>query len=139
MKREIYVLDACALIAFFNDEHGAEKASWLFEKASMGQIDVLMSAVNLCEVFYDRLKAKDAGAALELLEDIKLLPINIHREIGDALVTEASKFKVGWRVSLADAFALGLARLVEGKLVSTDHHEFDVIDEAGLIHFYWLR
>jgi PIN domain nuclease of toxin-antitoxin system len=139
MARDIYVLDACALIVFFNDEYGAEKVSQLFEKADMGQIDLIISVVNLCEVFYDRLKAKDAEAALDLLEDMKWVPISICREIGDDLVAEASRFKVEWKVSLADAFALGLARLMEGRLVSTDHHEFDVIDENGLIQFHWLR
>lgn len=139
MARDTYVLDACALIAFFNDERGAGKVSQLFDEADLGQIDLIISVINLFEVFYDRLKAEDAGAALELLEDIKLLPVSIYRDIGDDLVAEASRFKVEWKVSLADAFALGLARLMEGKLVSTDHHEFDVIAESGLIQFYWLR
>ena len=139
MARDIYVLDACALIVFFNDECGAEKVSQLFEEADLGQIDLIMSVVNLCEVLYDRLKAKEPEAALDLLEDVRLLPISIYRNIGDDLLAEASKFKVEWEVSLADAFALGLARLMEGKLISTDHHELDVIDESGLIQFYWLR
>jgi predicted nucleic acid-binding protein len=76
---------------------------------------------------------------LDLLEDIERLPINIYRSIGNDLVAEAGKFKVEWKVSLADAFALGLTSLVGGKLVSTDHHEFDVIAESGSIQFYWLR
>ena len=35
MARDIYVLDACALIAFFNDECGVEKVSQLFEEADL--------------------------------------------------------------------------------------------------------
>jgi len=139
MAGDIYILDACALIAYFNDEDGAENISQLFEEANLGQIDLIISVVNLCEVFYDRLKAKDAEIALDFFEDIKLLPVSICRNIGDDLIAEASKFKVEWKVSLADAFALGLARLMGGKLVSTDHHEFDVIAESGLVKFYWLR
>lgn len=139
MEREIYVFDACALIAFLNNEDGAENAYMLLEKAGAGQIALIMSAVNLCEVFYDCLRGKGMEMALQLLQDIRLLPLNIFREIGDDLITEASRFKIEWKVSLADAFALGLAHLTDGKLVSTDHHEFDTIAESKLVQFYWLR
>ena len=47
MKR--HVLDACALIAYFNDEDGAAVVEDLLSRNS----EVFMSAINLYEVCYD--------------------------------------------------------------------------------------
>ncbi len=47
MNDEIYVLDACALIAFFNDEPGAEKMETLLERAALHEVTIVMSVVNL--------------------------------------------------------------------------------------------
>ena len=35
-----YVFDACALIAFLNDEDGADKAEHLFGRALAGEVDL---------------------------------------------------------------------------------------------------
>jgi len=133
MNSEIYVLDACALIAFFNDEPGAEKMEALHE------VTIVMSVVNLYEVYYDSLRSGGQSTASALLSDVDELSIEIVRQCSDELLEQAALFKVNEKVSLADSFALGLAKLRSGKLVSTDHHEFDPIDQKGLVEFYWLR
>lgn len=139
MQKIIYILDACALIAFLNMETGAENLFQLFQEARLGVCNIMISVVNLCEVFYDCLRTKGIETALNLLEDVKLLPVCICREIGDELVLEVSRFKVEWKLSLADAFAAGLTKLIGGKLVTTDHHEFDPIAKGDSIKVFWLR
>ncbi|WP_293066378.1 PIN domain-containing protein [Okeania sp. SIO2B3] len=44
------VLDACAVIAFFRDESGAEKVE---KYLSDSQYNSLIHAINMCEVYYD--------------------------------------------------------------------------------------
>lgn len=64
-KNETHVvLDACALIAFLNDEPGAEiVAAMLADVPS-----VEMSAVNLLEIAYDSIRSSgDLAAAQEVL------------------------------------------------------------------------
>jgi len=139
MNSEIYVLDACALIAFFNDEPGAEKMEALLERAARHEVTIVMSVVNLYEVYYDSLRSGGQSTASALLSDVDELSIEIVRQCSDELLEQAALFKVNEKVSLADSFALGLAKLRSGKLVSTDHHEFDPIDQKGLVEFYWLR
>ena len=139
MCSDIYVLDACALIAFFNNEVGAEKMENLFEKALRDEIKIFMLIVNLCEVYYDCLRVKGLNAAEALLQDINQLPISIVKEITDDLLRGVGRFKVYEKVSFADSFALAFARIKLGKLVTTDHHEFDEIDKKGSVEFYWLR
>jgi predicted nucleic acid-binding protein len=47
--------------------------------------------------------------------------------------------KVEERVSFADAFALALAERLSAPLVTTDHHEFDAVEQKGHFRFLWLR
>ncbi|MGC8781688.1 MAG: PIN domain-containing protein [Anaerolineae bacterium] len=59
---ECFVLDACALIAYLNDESGAEKVESLLDQAHQGQAQLYMASVNVYEVFYDCLKRDPAPA-----------------------------------------------------------------------------
>ena len=55
MKNEKnFALDACALIAFLNDEEGAGLVEKLFCEASAQGIDLLMNKVNVLEVYYQK-------------------------------------------------------------------------------------
>jgi hypothetical protein len=42
-------------------------------------------------------------------------------------------------MSLADSFALGLAKQLNARVVSTDHHELDAVEKSGEVQFFWLR
>jgi hypothetical protein len=48
-------------------------------------------------------------------------------------------WRQGWRLSYADAFALAYSEAQGVPLVTTDHGEFDPIDQAGAARFFWLR
>jgi predicted nucleic acid-binding protein len=52
---------------------------------------------------------------------------------------EAARFKLAFKMSVADSFALATAKLEDVTLITADHHEFDPIDEAGEIEFLWIR
>jgi predicted nucleic acid-binding protein len=67
------------------------------------------------------------------------LPITIIETVDRNLMQAAGFFKINYRVSLADSIALALAQQLDVRLVSTDHHEFDTIEQAGIIKFMWLR
>ena len=136
---DVFVLDACALIAFLNGEAGAERVSDLFERAIDGEVEIKILAINLCEVFYDGLRVGGEKAARMILETVGGLPIIVEREIDNFLIKYAGKFKVEENLSLADAFALALVKKVRGVLVSTDHHEFDSIVEKGVAQVFWVR
>jgi PIN domain nuclease of toxin-antitoxin system len=66
----IYVLDACALIAFLRGEAGAD----VVEKALLDADSQCMAhAVNLCEVYYDFHRAGGESAADGAIEDMRTL------------------------------------------------------------------
>jgi hypothetical protein len=42
------------------------------------------------------------------------------------------------KISLADSIALSTAYLLKG-MVTSDHHEFDIIEQKEKISFCWIR
>jgi len=135
---ERFVFDACALIAYFNDEVGAEVVEDLLERARQDRVQIYVAAVNVYELFYDCLK-RDAATAQQLVDDVYGLPLTVVEALDRALMQHAGGFKTTYRVSLADSVALGLAQQHNAHLVSSDHHEFDPIDHDGKARFWWIR
>ena len=134
-----YVLDACALIAFFNDEEGAEKAEQLLKQAKAGNVKLSAMSINLYEVYYDALRHKPLEEAKKLLVDMYAMPITIIEKLDRSLIQTAAYYKTTYSMSVADSFALALATQLDASLVSTDHHEFDEVDKSGEVTFFWLR
>lgn len=133
---EILVLDACALIAYFNDEPGAN----IVQDALSGDANVLSSAVNIYEVVYDATRTTGQKSSGEkVLELVSRLSCTIEWRLGPELMLEAARYKNTYKVSFADSIALGLAKLHKAHLVTSDHHEFDPIDAAGDAKFLWIR
>lgn len=131
-----YVFDACALIAFFNQEQGADKVE---DVLMMKDCSRLMSVINIYEVCYDAAKSSGIDEGIKLYHEIRKLPISIVRKIGENVLKEAVGFKIGYKLSVADSFALGLAKVNNVMLVTADHHEFDIVEKAKALEFYWLR
>ncbi|MGH7450804.1 MAG: response regulator [bacterium] len=53
---DCFVFDACAFIAYFNNETGADKAEQLFERARAGGAQLFATSINVYEVYYDALR-----------------------------------------------------------------------------------
>ena len=137
--KQTYILDACALIAMLREEHGMDIVVRLLERASRREISLLISKVNLLEVYYDTYKQAGRDRADKVLAEIKRSPIRIINEVSDRVLQEAGRLKVSYKVSLADAFALAEAVTRDGVLVTADHHEFDVVEMNEPIQFLWFR
>jgi PIN domain nuclease of toxin-antitoxin system len=134
MKR--HVLDACALIAYFNDEDGAA----VVEDLLASNKEIFMSVVNLYEVCYDAARTVGSERAVtEILETVRRLPIAIVWEVSDEQLQAAARFKIRYKISLADSFALGLADVFDAVLVSADHHELEPVERAGEVSVLWFR
>jgi len=131
-----YAIDACALIAFFQNESGGDKLRELFK---VSENEFFMHSVNLTEVYYDAVYVSGEEKAQELFEKIAELPITILWDLNVSFIKLVGKYKTSYRISFADAFVLALAEKEKATVVSTDHHEFDVIESGGGLLFCWLR
>lgn len=68
-----FVLDACCLIAFFNQEKGFE----VVERILSEENEVYISIVNVFEICYDLERSNPEVNGTEIYEDILDLPIQI--------------------------------------------------------------
>lgn len=136
---KIFVLDACALIAYLLEENGYLKVKELFKNADKGEAKILMHAASLSEVYYDFRKSSSEERANSMLSDIELLPIGLISLISTEIIKEIGYFKTNYKISFADSFVLATAKLNNARIVTSDHHEFDPIEQNGDATFEWIR
>lgn len=99
----------------------------------------LIHAINLCEVYYDFLRASDESTAQSAIGDLNTVGLITREDMDTMLWQEAGKIKAQGGVSLADCFALALAKRENAELLTSDHHEFDSIAENGVFHIKFFR
>lgn len=113
-----YVLDASALMTFFEDRPGAEKVEGLLAKAAETKHPLLMSVVNWGEVYYSVWRARGEKAAGEKLKEIAQLPIELVGVDTD-LARLAATLKAEHNLPYADCFAGALAQARKAALVTS--------------------
>jgi predicted nucleic acid-binding protein len=128
------VLDSYALMAFFEDESGADLVRELILKAEENRVNLLMSVVNLGEVWYAIARTNSPEVADQYIGEIRGMAI----EIVDAdwqLTRQAAAYKASGNISYADCFAAALAKAKKAELVTGDK-EFKPLESQ--IKIQWI-
>ena len=135
-----YILDACALLAFFNDEEGAETVNGLFDRAKKNEITLSMNAANLIEVYYDCIRVAGAENADATIREIyNHFPISIIQALTPDIVREAAHLKARGKMSFADTILVATAICTRTTIVSCDHVELGSVELENQIPFLWIR
>jgi PIN domain nuclease of toxin-antitoxin system len=134
----LYVLDACAMIALLKNETGANVVANAYKNAKDGNAKIIMNRVNLLEVYYGFYHAEGKDYAEKILSGIKQSIVSI-TDFDETLFPVAGRLKASYRISLADSIALAQAIVMGGELLTSDHHEFDAIEGNEPIVFHWVR
>jgi predicted nucleic acid-binding protein len=127
-NKEVFILDTSALLAYIEDEDGAEYAEDLLTKAESNEITLYIAFVSLTEVMYITLQEKDEGTAQARVDLIKSLSCTIE-ESSESLNFSAARLKAKNRISLADAYIAALCQKQNGILVHKDP-EFEKLSPA---------
>jgi predicted nucleic acid-binding protein len=136
---DIYILDACALIALLSKETGFDNVNKIIEKSKSKKVKIIMHTVNFLEAYYHICRVYGEDAALNILRAIKDSPIQLKTEVTEEIIIHAGKLKKQYKLSLADAIGLAETIISNGTFVTADHHEFDVIEKNENINFTWIR
>lgn len=123
------------MIAYLQDGDGAEAV----EEHLVGNEGCMAHAVNLCEVYYGYLRDEGEDAANTAIETLKGDGLMVREDIDEPFWQEVGGYKAANRVSLADCFAIALANLNDGRVVTSDHHEIDSIKEQGVCEVEFIR
>jgi len=135
---EVYVLDACALIALVKNEDGASVVADAYKNANKGNIGLYMNRINLLEVYYGFYHDKGKEYALNIMKQVEESCVLISEFDRDILL-EAGRLKATYRFSLADSIVIAQTILLRGSILTSDHHEFDIIEGKENLIFNWIR
>jgi len=134
-----YIIDACALLAFLNDEEGADKIETLLNQSATSDVSVSMSIINLLEVYYGELRDKGADIAQIVLDIVQHYSIKIMNTVSERVFREAARLKAAYKMSIADCIGLATAIELSGQFVSSDHHELETVAENEPSLIFWFR
>ncbi|MFL9481396.1 type II toxin-antitoxin system VapC family toxin [Chitinophagaceae bacterium LWZ2-11] len=137
--KQIFVLDACAIISFLSNEPGADIVESLLESAENGIVILMMHKATIAEVYYDTIKVSNVEQAQSVLKDILSYPIIFIDSVSDEMIKAIGYFKASYKISFADSFVLATSKLHNAQIVTSDHHEFDCIEKAGDVVCNWIR
>ena len=128
------VLDSWAVMAYLEDESSAQKVAELIGDAHEHGIPLLMSVVNVGEVWYILAREVSEVEADKGIYSLRQLGIEFI-DVDWKLSRQAGTYKSKNRMSYADCFAAALAKEHKAELVTGDK-EFKQVE--GDIRIVWL-
>lgn len=130
-----HIVDASALIAYFKGEAGHERfAELLRDEGNIPAIHI----VNLCEVYYGYLRSDGPLRAEEAWAKADEI-LGVLQKADPQFIKRVGRWKVDHGLPLGDAFAAATAEENGCPLVTTDHNDFEAVEQAGDLHIVWLR
>jgi len=114
-----YVLDACVLLRFLQDEPGAARVEAVLRSAAAGKCHLSLHIINLGEVVYTMTRKLGDEVAERKRAEVALLPIEV---VGwsEPLFWEAVALKGSHAMAYADCFAAALAIDRQATLLTSD-------------------
>ncbi len=133
----VYVADAGAMIADLRHEPGGPE---FLATVVTPDTTTYAHGANLAEVFYEFHRSDGEEEAQTSLRALLEIGVLFHRAFDRPFWEDAARIKAEYRrVSLADCFGLALARRVGGTFLTTDHHELEAIQAAGVCPIQFIR
>jgi predicted nucleic acid-binding protein len=131
-----FVFDANALIAYLEDEPGAELVEQLLGDLTNTSF---VHAINLCEVYYGARREHGEEAAQSAIAELRSAGLSEAQDMDEAIWHEAGRLKADYRrISLADCFCAALANRVGGELVTADR-EYEPLNADGACRVRFIR
>ena len=133
----IRLLDAWAALAWLRGEgEAAGQMRRLLLSARRGKLQLIMSVINLGEVYYRIVKVSDDSNARQILERFRLTPVVVVA-VENQLVFQAASLKARFPISYADSFAAALA-IERGARLITGDPDFQPLEVARILKIQWL-
>ncbi len=131
------VLDAWAIMAWLKGQQpAAEQVRLLLEAADGRDRRLVMNIVNLGEVFYLSVKARNVAFGKRVL--LNLRPRMAIVSASDELVMQASNLKARHAISYADAFAAATAIAHKLPLVTGDQELRVMAKQEKTLKLEWI-
>ncbi len=130
-----YLFDSHALLAFFQNEEGAEAVATVLQKAIKQKLDRLICMINLGELIYVTKKNFGDNKKLEVLARVHQLGFKV-LPVAEPLIFKAAEIKAGYGISYAASFVLACAAEQSARIVTGDPELKKV---AHLVNVDWIH
>lgn len=134
-RKNGYVLDSFALLAYLQGVPAGRRVLELLRDAENDAASLFLSTINLGEIAYIIERGSSLPNAQRALAIIDNLPIS-QMEPGRDRILRAAQYKARFRMSFADCFGVALAEELNATLVTGDP-EFAQVE--SIIRVEWLR
>jgi ribonuclease VapC len=131
LKSRAYALDTWAVIAYLGDGPSASQIADLSASAHEESIPILMTVVNVGEVWYiiaREVSEEEANNSIKELHDLRIQFVDVDWE----LTREAARFRSHHKMSYADCCAAALAKNRNAELVTGDKEFKTLQDEIKI-------
>lgn len=132
--RKKSLLDSFAILAWLQNEPGADRVEALLTQAQRRKTFLLLNVINLGEVYYRLARQHGHPLAQTIIRQLETVPIQFYPCDHD-LAIEAAKIKADYPMAYADAFAVATA-MKEDAVVITGDPEFRQVEH--LVTIDWL-
>lgn len=129
-----YVVDSFAMIAFFENEPGADLVEEVLQSLLDRKAKAFMSVINWGEIYYNTMRVQGLEEAERIITQLDNYPIQILKA-DRKLTYEAAKLKGKYRIAYADCFAAALSSRLNAPVVTGDP-EFAKLDHE--IEIQWI-
>jgi predicted nucleic acid-binding protein len=130
-----YVLDASALLVFLQKKPSARKVAEIFKEALRGRAGVLMSAVNVGEVYAVIVREHGIDRAASTMSALSPLPVQFI-DVTPRISFRAAEVKARYKLHYLDSFAASLAIDNKATLATCDS---DFRSLANILPILWLK
>ncbi len=116
---KVYVLDANALMTYWEKREGSERVAKILDYADEGSASVSMSVINVGEAFYSVWKRNGEAEAMLRIKQLISSPLDLI-PIDFTAAMKAAELKAKFRCAYADSFAAALALAKHATLITAD-------------------
>ena len=132
-KPKAIVLDSWSVLAYLEDDPAGEKVGEIIADSYEHGIQIMMSLVNVGEVWYIVARETSEKEADNCIEELRHLGIAFV-EIDWKLARQAALLKSKHKMSFADCFAAALAKEHTAEVVTGDK-EFKSVEKEIKVHW----
>lgn len=128
-----YVMDSFAMIAFFEDQPGADRVTEILNELVHRKAKAFMTVVNWGEIYYNTMRVEGIEQAEGVIKQFNRYPIELI-DADRSLTYEAVKLKGKYKIAFADCFAAALSLKLKAPIVTGDP-EFKKLEEKVSIRW----
>ena len=121
------------MIAFFENEPGAEKVGRIIESIMDRKAGGYMSVINWGEIYYDTMREQGVETAEDVIGQFNKYSIGLI-DVDRQLTHDAAGLKGKYKIAYADCFAAALAMRLDAFVVTGDP-EFKKLDHEVKIEW----